>query len=67
MIICLVVFKASERGGFCWQSDFGPGFGPVWVAVGLVGVCVMGVISLFTSGLFWRRRVTRMNADVAEA
>ena len=64
--MCFVVFKASGRGGFGGQSDFGPGFGPVWVGL-LAGVCGVGVISLLVSGLLRCRRVTRMKAEVAEA
>ena len=67
MIVCFVILRASGRGGFCGWSDFGPGFGPAGVNVGLVGACVIVVIGLSAFCLPWHRRVTGINAEVAEA
>ena len=63
IMVCLVVLRASGRGGFVGFAGFVAGF-VVEAGVGVVGVGVeVEVVGCFPR----RRRVTGMNDDAADA
>ena len=68
IIVCLVILRASGRGGFWRWSDFGFGFDPDWVCLLVIvwGVVVVGAVGLVALGLLRQRQVTGMNAEVVE-
>ena len=68
--MCFVVLRASGRGGRVGRRDFGPCLTLVGVAICLVAggwfeACVVVVVDCV--GFPRRRRVTGINAEVAEA
>ena len=66
MIVCLVILRALGRGGFTGFIGFGTGL--VVVGTGLVVEAGVGVVGVEVAGCFpWRRRVTGMNNDAADA
>ena len=65
--MCFVVFSASGSGGFC-GFDLDGGLGPVVVFAGFVIVVDVGAAGVEGVVCFpRRRRVTGINAEVAEA
>ena len=63
MMVCLVVLRASGRGGFVGLVGLDPGF-----VVGVDVVVRVGAGCVVDTGCFpQRRRVTGINADVADA
>ena len=62
MIVCLMVLRASGRGGLGGCSDLGPCLVPVV----LVGVGTIGFTEVSIGCLVWRQCVTGIKVEVVD-